>query len=174
MTEACSFLNNLHLQGKLKRKKIKGNSYFETGNLDTYFGCEPYDVLTTDAEPIKNTLFKKKTIKSNNPHRKTGKKNADIEGDDNSLYITISEADVRLKKAKIEAQEIKNEFERGKLVNRDEVELLFFEISRKVRDSLESIPARLSGLCVEKTKHQIEQLMIEEIKNTLTNLNMKL
>lgn len=162
------YLDKLSLKlGKIKRRKIDNKVEYETDSMDNYFGCQPY------SETMKSTLFKKKGI---NPHRKTGKKNIDIDKDDDNFEFstTISEVEIDLKKTKIKAQNIKNEVSEGKLVNREKEEVLFFEIARKVRDSLESIPARLSGLLVEKTKHEIEQLLIEEIKNTLTNLSMEL
>ena len=67
-------------------------------------------------------------------------------------------------------EEFKNEIEKRLWVLREEVQDEYFRVTRIVRDSLEAIPARVAGRCVEKNQHEIEQLLTKEIKKTLINL----
>ena len=65
---------------------------------------------------------------------------------------------------------IDNDKQSEKLVDKKETQDKWFEIARTVRDSLETIPGNVSGLLIGKTKHQIEQILVKEIKRTLFNL----
>jgi hypothetical protein len=69
---------------------------------------------------------------------------------------------------------IENEIKKGKLIDKKETEDLFFEIARKIRDSLEMIAGNISSLLVGKNKHDIEQILTEHHKKVLQHLTEKI
>ncbi len=180
------YLNSLWGQRKLKRRKVLGKVQFETDNMDQFFGFNPYAEIKEKPTPRQPAPAPAPAAKPKPKKRTTGKRteptikeleekilNLDLPDNPDNL-TTVNQVDIALKKTKIVAQNIKNDFDKCRLIERDKVESLFFEISRLVRDSLESIPPRLSALLVDRTKHEIEQMLIEEIKLTLTNLSLEI
>jgi hypothetical protein len=150
------YLQKLITQGKIATRKRRNRVEVDTESGDMIFN------VTSEPEPQEPEPKPKETPKQANPQ--------------DNLFISqkgltpVTKVDIALKMTKIEAQKIRNKIDTGRLIEREGVEAKFFEIARKVRDSLESIPARTSGLCEGKTKHEIEQVLIKEIKQVLTNL----
>ena len=83
---------------------------------------------------------------------------------------TISELIAEEKKERIKKLKINNEMAENKLVYIDELESVWFETGRRLRDSLLTIPARIAMKLVGKSAHEIEMELTEEIKFSLTNL----
>ena len=151
------YLDKVSKNGNALRRKTKEHGIqYDQDTYDSFFGFS--------GESIKEPPTKNNT-KEENPEEKEQKP---------EHTTTLTKVNIALKIEQVKSKKIQNEYEKGRLVERDKIENLFFEISRRVRDSLESIPARISGLLVEKNKHEIEQILIQELKSTLTNLSLEI
>jgi phage terminase Nu1 subunit (DNA packaging protein) len=78
----------------------------------------------------------------------------------------------KLDKARRVAQELKNKELEGELVSVEEVNRELFSKGRQIRDTILSIPARLSaGLVVETDQHRIEMTLVDELNKALEALS---
>jgi len=85
--------------------------------------------------------------------------------------ITSTEAERREKVYKAKLAEIKFLEQSGKLIELELIKSEWFELVRKVRDSLETIPARLAPeLASETNSHKIERRIVKEINDSLQKL----
>lgn len=71
----------------------------------------------------------------------------------------------RARKLKIE-----NDLNEGLTILKQPTMDKWFQIGRSVRDALETIPAKISSRLEGKNRHEIEQSLISEFKQVLTNL----
>lgn len=170
------YLQKLCNRGKIEFRKVQNRVEIETDVADqilTVGGKPPQKkIKKSPAAPKKKVVVIRKPAPKPEPELDFDEDfGEELDFDISSAKLTpVTKIDILLKKEKIEAQRIKNEYDRGRLVERDQVERYFFDTGRNIRDSLEAIPARISPLCVGKTQHEIEQTLIAEIKQTLTNL----
>lgn len=82
--------------------------------------------------------------------------------------VSLYEAQRRRTLAQAEREELKNKELAGELVRRDAVEKALFRIGREVRDGLENLPARLSGIfAAESSQDQIFALLSKELQQVL-------
>lgn len=85
--------------------------------------------------------------------------------------VSYNEAERRLRLAQAEQQELKLAKIKGTLVSREAAEREAFMMGRRVRDSLENLPARLSGLfAAESDQGRIFVLFSQEIQQCLESL----
>lgn len=85
--------------------------------------------------------------------------------------VSYNEAERRLRLAQAEQQELKLSKLKGTLVLREAVEREAFAMGRRVRDSIENLPARLSGLfAAESDQGRIFILFSKEIQQCLESL----
>lgn len=85
--------------------------------------------------------------------------------------ISYNEAERRLKLAKAVQEELKLKQIEGELVRRDTVSKAVFESGRRVRDKIENLPARLSGIfAAEHDQARIFALFSTEIQQCLEGL----
>lgn len=82
--------------------------------------------------------------------------------------VSLYEAQRRRTLAQAEREELKNKELAGELVRREVVEKELFRIGREVRDGLENLPARLSGiLAAESNQDQIFAILTKELQQVL-------
>lgn len=87
-------------------------------------------------------------------------------GENDSLQALLKrQAFERARKLKIE-----NDLDEGLTILKQPTMDKWFQIGRSVRDALETIPAKISSRLEGKSRHEIEQSLISEIKQALTNL----
>ena len=67
--------------------------------------------------------------------------------------------------------QLENDVKDGLLVDASEAKKLFFETGRNIRDSILNIPARVAPLAVKKSQHEIEMLIMDELKKALSSLS---
>lgn len=72
----------------------------------------------------------------------------------------------RARKLKLE-----NDLKEGTQIEKQPAEELYFKIARAVRDAAEALPPNVADLCVGKSRHEIENILLKEVKSVLTNLN---
>jgi hypothetical protein len=58
----------------------------------------------------------------------------------------------------------------GELVRKDAVAKATFESGRRVRDNVENVPARVSGLCAMKPQSEIFEILTKELRQCLEEL----
>lgn len=157
-------------KGSLRiKREMNGRIMVDVPSADNHFKyIPPY---------VKKRKFKKKVV--DEPGKSTtvddlfkqlvesGQTLQDLE--EKNLPAT-AQVELALKREKLETQRIKNEQQAGVLIERTKVNEFLFMIGRNVRDSIESVPARVSALCVGKTQHEIEGILAEEIKRVLSIL----
>ena len=82
--------------------------------------------------------------------------------------FTTADADRKDKFYKAKLSELKFKEQSGQLVDSEEIKKEAFEVGRKLRDTLMSMPARLSHeLAVETDPHMVEVLLTREIIKAL-------
>jgi len=86
--------------------------------------------------------------------------------------VSLYEAQRRRTLAQAEREELKTKELEGTLIRRDVVEKALFSMAREVRDGLENLPARLSGiLAAESKQEQIFAILSKEIQQVLEALS---
>lgn len=78
--------------------------------------------------------------------------------------------DLRDKLASAELKEFKLQKEKELYINKEEVEREAFEIGKKLKDTLYTLPIRLGDELVGKDSSDIRQIMEEEISKVLENV----
>ena len=150
------YLNKVFNNGNAIRRKTKEHGIqYDQDTYDNFFG------------------FSGEQIKEPPPENNT--KN-EIHGEEPkpAHSTTLTKVNIALKLEAVKAKKHLNKVADESVVDRKDTEALFFTIGRAVRGSLEAIPPRISGLLVDKTKHEIEQALTEEFKTVLTNLSLNL
>lgn len=90
---------------------------------------------------------------------------------DGTQGLSYNEWEKRLKAAKAGQEELKLQRIQGTLVLRAVVEQTVFSVGRRVRDKIENLPARLSGIFAAETDQaRIFALFSEEIQQCLEGL----
>lgn len=152
-------------KGCLKRKGPNGVEY-DTDSYDQYIGynagsCKPPESSGKKSETT-DPPQKRKTggNKTGDSGSSTGQKLVDVE--------------IKLKEQKVIGEKFKNKRDEENSIDRDETETLFFQIATNVKNAMDSIPSRAATICVGKTRHEIEQILTEEMKQAQTNLVLNL
>ena len=85
--------------------------------------------------------------------------------------VTIAESERRDKYYKAKLAEIKYEKEAGELVSAQEIEKIAFELARKLRDKIMSVPTRVSHeLAAETDPHAMEKMLTGILAKALGDL----
>lgn len=85
---------------------------------------------------------------------------------------TLSKERTRLAKFKADLADLQLQERRGELVNKEAVKKVEFATGRTIRDSLQNIPSRVSGLlAAERDQEKIFVILEREIHQTLTELS---
>lgn len=84
------------------------------------------------------------------------------------LPTILLETKIRSETEKVKLLEIKNKVESGKYIDRDEAEAKIFKRLRPIRDTLLSIPDRLSAdLTASQDRHNTHKILYDEIVRIL-------
>lgn len=152
-------------KGCLKRKGPNGVEY-DTDSYDQYIGYN-----AGSCKPPESTGKKSSTTEPP-PKRKTGGNKT--ESSNPSSTSSLVAVETELKKEKVIAEKFKNKRNKEGSIDRNETENLFFQIATNVKNAMDSIPSRAATICVGKTRHEIEQILTEEMKQAQTNLVLNL
>jgi hypothetical protein len=83
-----------------------------------------------------------------------------------------------LEKKKLKEQhrklKLENDIKEEKLVDAAQTKTVVFELARKTRDAMLQVPGRTASLCMNKSAHEIEIMLTEEIKKALFDLTKDL
>jgi phage terminase Nu1 subunit (DNA packaging protein) len=168
-----SYINKL-CKKKDHRIVMIGNNIDRDATIDRFFqyGYGEVSEKRKKQKKIKEAL-------NVQPKQKIESDNIQNEISANELpELDVKSGRMNLERIKIYEQvrklRIENEVKEGNLVNKKEMENIFFEIARQARDMLEAIPENVSPLLVSQDQHSIEQVLTAHLKKVLESLSVKI
>ena len=149
-------LDKIHDKGHALKRKVGRNNQYDQTSYDDWLG---FSLGSTKSQRDKEE-----------PPELPPNNSEDEKPPEDPHVTTLRIINVSIQQEKLKKEKRLNDEADGKLIDRKMTEDFIFEMNRKTRDSMLTIPDRVAGLFLNKTKHEIVQILTEEIKDSLTNL----
>lgn len=155
--------------GVIEAVKKGRNIYINVGQADKHFGFQDARPATRKRPPNSAALKSKKGKADCNIVDPGDLEDIDFESPPsmNESSATLSK---RYEYERARKLKIKNDLDEGETILRQPVIDNYFKVARNVRDAMEVIPGRVASKLEGKKAHDIEQVLLEEIKKALSNL----